>query len=749
MNHLEKNQKEQFFQAKANNDTFVTIRYSQDQLRIVSTNEESTYRLSLQLKICWIVEEGIPTGFILDHVEYTSRPLYIEEFKNFIKGFVMFDNLHEFYSMVKNIGHGGQSEGVFEVMNIFTKKSFALKQIKKSSQSVHKVYEEITTLKQLNSEHIVQLIECFESDHHIYIIMERLQELTVAWHDEQLLKTQLKQILLAIKYINSCGYIHRDIKINNLMMDQNGTIKIIDFGLCTQIRKSPLKRRRQCGTPGYIAPEVLNSFHYDEKCDMFSVGVIMFELFTRKHLILGSDKLAIIENNKNMVFNRNLVQNLSDSGIDLMEQLLEKNPKLRISVDNALKHEFFDDETMTSRIMLMNPKFMKFINSHNYRKIIQFVSFLSSLAGNKRITSSHNLQKLFILMFECFYSYQNGIKTRISYNKKTLKLDSEQQNLSLKIDLKLKIEWITSNNQYLGFKVSELKYQADHDDLVLFKQSLKCQILFENFNSAYKLQDKIGEGLCCEGVYEVINRLNHRKYAVKIVSKQAMKKVLKEIKILSSLKHQNVVQLKELYDGEENIYIVMERLYVLKIPKQDEVILQKVMIQVLLGIEYIHKFGIIHTDLTLENIMMNEKKQIKIIDFSHAKAFNLKKSLTGKRGTLGYIAPEIVNYDEYDEKCDIFSAGVIMFEIFHGYQLFEGETKQKVLSLNQQDSIDFDRCEGMSESARDLISYMLQVDPNLRFSAEQALDHEFFDQRPSQEFSAEPKFISYIRNKTQ
>ena len=60
---------------------------------------------------------------------------------------------------------------------------------------------------------------------------------------------------------------------------------------------------------------------------------------------------------------------------------------------------------------------------------------------------------------------------------------------------------------------------------------------------------------------------------------------------------------------------------------------------------------------------MNEKKQIKIIDFSHAKAFNLKKSSTGKRGTLGYIAPEIINYDEYDEKCDIFSAGVIMFEL--------------------------------------------------------------------------------------
>lgn len=94
-----------------------------------------------------------------------------------------------------------------------------------------------------------------------------------------------------------------------------------------------------------------------------------------------------------------------------------------------------------------------------------------------------------------------------------------------------------------------------------------------NFNSSYKLQDNIGEGLCCEGVYEVISRMNHKKYAMKIVSKQAMKKVLKEIKILYSLKHQNIVKLKELYDSDDSIFIIMERLYMLKIPKKNEALL--------------------------------------------------------------------------------------------------------------------------------------------------------------------------------
>ena len=84
MNQHEKTLKENFFQAKADNDTFVTIRYSQDHLRIESTHEEFIYTLSLSLKICWIVEDEIPTGFILDHVEYRSRPIFIEEFKYFI-----------------------------------------------------------------------------------------------------------------------------------------------------------------------------------------------------------------------------------------------------------------------------------------------------------------------------------------------------------------------------------------------------------------------------------------------------------------------------------------------------------------------------------------------------------------------------------------------------------------------------------------------------------------------------------------
>ena len=61
------------------------------------------------------------------------------------------------------------------------------------------------------------------------------------------------------------------------MEDDKGNLKIIDFGLSTSTNSD--KKKRQCGTPGYIAPEVFTSNHFDEKCDMFSIGVIMFELY--------------------------------------------------------------------------------------------------------------------------------------------------------------------------------------------------------------------------------------------------------------------------------------------------------------------------------------------------------------------------------------------------------------------------------------------------------------------------------------
>ena len=77
--------------------------------------------------------------------------------------------------------------------------------------------------------------------------------------------------------MHQMGVIHRDLKIANLMEDEKGNLKIIDFGLSTAIVSD--KKKRQCGTPGYIAPEVYNTNHFDEKCDMFSIGVIMFELY--------------------------------------------------------------------------------------------------------------------------------------------------------------------------------------------------------------------------------------------------------------------------------------------------------------------------------------------------------------------------------------------------------------------------------------------------------------------------------------
>ena len=71
---------------------------------------------------------------------------------------------------------------------------------------------------------------------------------------------------------------HRDLKLGNIMMDSKYNIKIIDFGLATIINDNKQYGYKQCGTPGYIAPEIYASSKYNEKCDIFSIGIIMFEL---------------------------------------------------------------------------------------------------------------------------------------------------------------------------------------------------------------------------------------------------------------------------------------------------------------------------------------------------------------------------------------------------------------------------------------------------------------------------------------
>ncbi|CAD8143798.1 unnamed protein product [Paramecium octaurelia] len=155
----------------------------------------------------------------------------------------------------------------------------------------------------------------------------------------------MRQILLTLFYVHQQQLIHRDIKPSNIMIQQNHNIKIIDFGLATKIGTT---NNDICGTVGYIAPEVLcittQQSVYSFKCDMFAAGAIFYKLITSHDLFKEAEDYA------NFQLKLDLLRKLNtpESGIDLLQKLLDFNYKTRLSAKEALSHHYFTESLRVS-----------------------------------------------------------------------------------------------------------------------------------------------------------------------------------------------------------------------------------------------------------------------------------------------------------------------------------------------------------------------------------------------------------------
>ena len=140
-------------------------------------------------------------------------------------------------------------------------------------------------LRKLNHPNIVKMHALYELEDQICIVMEYLAGknfLRYVTSQERLsereVATFMKQLLLVLHYLESMDVLHRDIKMENIILvhgkDGKLTLKLIDFGLSIFLHQRDLIKR--CGTPGYVAPEILNGERYDFKVDLYSTGVVMF-----------------------------------------------------------------------------------------------------------------------------------------------------------------------------------------------------------------------------------------------------------------------------------------------------------------------------------------------------------------------------------------------------------------------------------------------------------------------------------------
>ena len=287
----------------------------------------------------------------------------------------------------------------------------------------------------------------------------------------------------------------------------------------------------------------------------------------------------------------------------------------------------------------------------------------------------------------------------------------------------------------------------------------------------YKKLNFLGEGSFA-AVYRVQNRITDSIRAMKIINKSSTcseaddKEIFNEINILRTLDHPNILKIFEFYSNKESYSIVTElcsggELFQEIVDKGpfNENYSAFVMFQILSAINYCHNMKIIHRDLKPENILIVERDKnnyprIKICDFGTSKMFEKGAVQRKLVGSSYYIAPEVLK-KRYDEKCDIWSCGVILYIVLSARPPFCGESDKEIMenvSLGKYDlqSSPFNK---VSKSCLDLIQKLLIMDPKKRISAQDALAHSWFKENKSKELfnqikdeSTLKKLLSNLKN---
>ena len=261
----------------------------------------------------------------------------------------------------------------------------------------------------------------------------------------------------------------------------------------------------------------------------------------------------------------------------------------------------------------------------------------------------------------------------------------------------------------------------------------------ENLAKHYKIIEKLGSGTFGR-VYKAIHSITKQLRAIKVVKKDVLryqddeKKFLKEIELLATLTHPNIIKIFEYFVDDANYYVVQEyatggelyeQIYKLQTFSERDACL--IMFQLISAVAYLHSKDIVHRDLKPENIMLESKKpgefNIKLIDFGAANYCQPKEGvLTLKVGTPYYIAPEVIK-KKYDIKCDLWSCGIILYILLCGYPPFDGDNDQEIMKNVAESEFNFDGEEWVeiSKEAKNLIKKLLRRDPKSRISAEEAL----------------------------
>uniref|UniRef100_A0A8D0CIP5 Ribosomal protein S6 kinase n=1 Tax=Scleropages formosus TaxID=113540 RepID=A0A8D0CIP5_SCLFO len=581
------------------------------------------------------------------------------------------------FELLKVLGTGAYGK-VFLVRKVSghdSGKLYAMKVLKKATIVQKAKTAEHTRTERQVLEHIrqspflVTLHYAFQTDTQLHLILDYVNGGELFTHlvqrvrfKEQEVVLYSGEITLALEHLHKLGIVYRDLKLENILLDCEGHIVLTDFGLSKEFDE---RAYSVCGTIEYMAPEIVagDNAGHDKAVDWWSLGVLMYELLT------GGSPFA--------------VDGDGNSHSDISRRILKSQPPFPKDIGPLARD-------IIQRLLVKDP--------------------------SKRLGSGP--------------SGADDVKKHPFYQKINWK-DLAAKKVPAPFKPVIRGEMDVSNfaEEFTEMDPTFSPAAPPQD----------CDRIFQDspFYMNYELDLK--DSALGEGSFSICRKCAHKRtgqsYAVKIVSRRMESQTQNEIAALKLCDgHPNIVKCHEVYHDQLHTYLVLELLQGGELLDRirckrhfSETEASRIMRKLVSAVSHMHDVGVVHRDLKPENLLFmdeSEASEIKIIDFGFARLKPPDNQLLKTPCfTLHYAAPEVLKYDGYDESCDLWSLGVILYTMLSGQVPFQSQEKslthtsaEEIMRKIKQGDFSFEgeAWRNVSQQAKDLIKGLLTVDPSKR-----------------------------------
>lgn len=555
------------------------------------------------------------------------------------------------YEIVEELGSGGMGV-VYKAYDTGLEREVAVKVIKQTAldvpESKARFYREARMAARLSHDAIAIIYEIGEDEGLPFIAMEYLPggDLRALIDKKEVLSLEQKldyarQVCRGLQYAHSKNVIHRDIKPENIKLLGDGRVKIIDFGIAKPYVPTTLPEEKstsavltrlgmRIGTPWYMSPEQVKGIAVDKRTDIFSFGVVLYELLTYKRPFQGDDTTVLYK-----------ILHVQPEPIKLDESGLTDDLQRILSRCLAKEHE------------------ERYADCSLVLKDLMAVGMAPS--ADPRIA---------ILL-----SQGAALDKAERYDEAARKFTEV-----LEID--------PQNEQARSF----LKRLALRDKESFMRRVLAGTVI-GTVISHFQIQHRIGGG-GMGVVYRAEDISLRRTVALKFLmpdlirDPSAQKRFLKEAQAASALDHPNICTIHEVGETDEGLLFICMAYYggenlsaklqrgPLQVPEALDIV-----IRIGRGLAKAHEHGIVHRDIKPANIIITSAGEVKIVDFGLAKLSGATKitRVGARMGTLPFMSPEQIQGVEVDFHTDIWSLAVLLFEALTGHLPFEREYEAAML----------------------------------------------------------------------